>query len=293
MQTEVDRGAVGLIALVIVVWSFSWVVMKQMGRYVGPIDMVFIRYVFAFVFLALVQRLKGERLHPTPWLLTLGVAIFQSVGFQVLVQFALMHGGAGHTSALAYTMPFWILLFSWAMLGEKPALRHWLGMAAAMLGLLLTLSPWQGWGGMLGSLLAVLGGVFWAFGATCSRMLFQRHQVNLLNATVWQCFLGMVMTLPLSLLVPQQSTIFNVESILGLLYLGAFATGAGWLLWMEVLRRVRASVAAVSSLGVPALTLLFAWMFIGEVPSLAETAGIACIILGLVIVNWPLFRAGR
>lgn len=288
-----DRGAAGLIGLVIVLWSFSWVVMKQMVSYIGPIDMVFIRYVFAFLFLAVVQRLKGGRLHPTPWLLTLGVAVFQSVGFQILVQFALMYGGAGHMSALAYTMPFWILLFSWAMLKEKPELRHWLGMASAMVGLLLTLSPWQGMGGMLGSMLAVLGGIFWAFGATCSRMLFQRHKVDLLNATVWQCFLGMVMTLPLSLMIPQQSTILTIESLLGLLYLGAFATGAGWLLWMEVLRRVRASVAAVSSLGVPALTLVFAWLFLGEVPSWAETAGISCIIFGLIIVNWPMLRASR
>ena len=32
------------------------------------------------------------------------------MGFQVLVQSALVGGGAGKTALLAYTMPFWVVL---------------------------------------------------------------------------------------------------------------------------------------------------------------------------------------
>lgn len=282
-----DKAALGLMGLVIVIWSLSWVAMKYVGNYVGPIDMVAIRYVFAFVFLALVQRSRGQRLRPTPWLLSFAVALFQSVGFQILVQFALMYGAAGRTSALAYTMPFWILLFSWVMLDEKPQAKHWWGMSVAMVGLFLILEPWKGLGGMFGSALAVLGGVFWGFGATCSRLLFQRHRVDLLNATVWQCFLGMLITVPLSLLVQQQTMVFNWEVLLGLLYLGAIATGAGWLVWMDVLRRVRASVAGMSSLGVPVCAVFFAWVFLDEMPTQFEFAGIALVMAGLLLINRP------
>lgn len=290
LQKGVEKGALGIMGLVIMTWGLSWVVMKQVGQYIGPLDMVAVRYVLAFLFLWGVQRVKKQRLHPTPWLLTLGVALFQTVGFQVFAQFALMYGGAGHTSALAYTMPFWILLFSWWLLGERPGPRHWWGMFAALIGLVLIMAPWEGLGAIQGSLLAVSAGISWAFGSTCSRMMFQRYKVNLLNATVWQCFLGMVITLPLSLLVQQQSIIIVPELIFGLFYLGVLATGAGWLMWMEVLRRVRASVAGISSLGVPALTVFLAWLFIGEVPTGPELAGIFFVMLGLLVVNWPARR---
>lgn len=289
-QTQ-DRGALVLMGLVVLAWGMSWVVMKAMTVHIGPVDLIAVRYALAFLFLWGFMRLKGLHLHPTPWKLSLGVAVFQTVGFQLLSQFSLQAGGAGKMVALAYTMPFWIVVFSWPLLGERPQRRHVLGMAAALSGLLLIIAPWQGMGGVLGASLAVLSGVSWGLGAVLSKMLFQRHRVELLNATVWQCFLGMVIVAPLAWLIPQRAPSMEWPMVAGVLFLGIIATGVGWLLWMAVINRVSAAMAGMSSLGVPALTVLLAWLMLSELPTRLELAGTALILLGLLIVNWPVRRA--
>ncbi|CAM5367286.1 EamA family transporter [Alcaligenes phenolicus] len=286
-EQQADRGALALMGLVVLTWGMSWVVMKAMTVYIGPVDLIAARYAVAFVFLWLVLRLKGGHLRPTPWKLSLGVAIFQTTGFQLLSQFSLQAGGAGKMVALAYTMPIWILLLSWPMLGQRPQKRHVLGMAPAILGLMLLIAPWEGMGGILGSVLATLSGVSWALGAVFSKQLFERHRVELLNATVWQCLLGIVIVLPLSFLIPQRPIVMEWQMFSGVLYLGVIATGVGWLLWMAVVSRVSATLAGMSSLGVPALTVLLAWLLLDEWPTQLELMGTGLILLGLFVVNWP------
>jgi drug/metabolite transporter (DMT)-like permease len=52
-----------------------------------------------------------------------------------------------------------------------------------------------------------------------------------------------------------------------------------------VLQRLSTSVASVSSLGVPVLSVLLAWMILREQPSLLEAAGIVLVLLGLLAVS--------
>ena len=54
---------------------------------------------------------------------------------------ALESGGAGKTSVLTYTMPFWLLLLAWAFLGERLRGVQWLAVALALAGLVLVLEP--------------------------------------------------------------------------------------------------------------------------------------------------------
>jgi drug/metabolite transporter (DMT)-like permease len=152
---------------------------------------------------------------------------------------------------------------------------------------MLLIAPWEGMGGIFGSVLATLSGVSWALGAVFSKQLFERHRVELLNATVWQCLLGIVIVLPLSFLIPQRPVVMEWQMFSGVLYLGVIATGVGWLLWMAVVSRVSATLAGMSSLGVPALTVLLAWLLLDEWPTQLELMGTGLILLGLFVVNWP------
>lgn len=127
LSNKAEQSAFALLSATIVLWSFSWVVMKSLVNYIGPIDLVASRYVIAFVFLLVVQIYKGIPFELPPFWLCVGIALFQTVAFQVLTQFALMRGGAGHVVLLAYTMPFWAVLFAWLLFRIKPLLKQgWL-----------------------------------------------------------------------------------------------------------------------------------------------------------------------
>src|SRR4051794_9899858 len=98
-----QRSALIALAFLSVIWSFNWIVMKAVLVYVGPLTFSAMRYVFGTAVLFLLLRLRGESLAPTPWRATLIVGLAQTTGFQLLVQFALVTGGAGKTALLAYT----------------------------------------------------------------------------------------------------------------------------------------------------------------------------------------------
>ena len=52
-----------------------------------------------------------------------------------------------------------------------------------------------------------------------------------------------------------------------------------------MLQRLPTTVASVSSLGAPVLTVLLAWLLLHERPSALEAAGIVLVLLGLLAVS--------
>lgn len=285
--SQADRGALFLMGITVVLWGFSWIVMKHLSGFIGPFDLVAGRYGLAFIVLFSILVATRQSLSFPPFWLTVGIAVFQTTAFQCLCQLALVSGGAGHVVLLAYTMPFWVVLFAWLLLGERPARRHIVALVLAALGLTAVIAPWKGVGSIQGSLLALGGGVSWGLGVVLTKKMFLRHKVEVLNLSSWQMLLGALFALPVALLWPQRSIVWGADLFWGMAYMAVLASALGWWLWLSVVRRVSATIAGMSSLGVPVLTIILAWLLLGERPSLLESVGVVFIMTGLVAVNLP------
>lgn len=286
-SSQPDRGAIILMSFTVALWGLSWIVMKTMTHYIGPFDLVFIRYVIAFPVVLIALRWRGGRFVLPPFWLTLGIAVFQTTAFQCLCQLALFSGGAGHVVMLAYTMPFWAMVFAWLLLGERPGRKQQLAFVFAALGLVAIIAPWQGLGAVVGSLLALTGGMSWGLGMVLSKLMFQRHRPDVVNLTAWQMLMGIIITLPLVWLFPQPAIVWEPPLYWGVAYMAILATALGWIMWLAVIERVSAAVASMSSLGVPVLAVILAWSLLGERPTLLELIGVALIMTGLIVVNLP------
>lgn len=284
-RSQVDHVALLLMALTIAIWGSGWVIMKGLVPYIGPFDLVVLRYALGFLTLLAIVLVMRRSLAFPPFWLTIGVAAFQTTAYQCLVQMALIAGGTGRVVMVAYTMPFWVALFAWLLLGDRPTRRHWVGFALSAVGLLAVISPWQGLGGIGSTLLALAGGACWALGMVFSKMMFQRHRPDVLGLTMWLMLLGTLMTLPFAGLMPQPSVVWNLETVLGIVYLGVLASAAAWALWMLVVRRVAPTVAAMSGLGVPVLAIVLAWILLNEQPTNIELVGMVLMLAGLVVVT--------
>lgn len=261
--------------------------MKFMTAYIGPFDLVMVRYILAFAVLFVLLLLTRQSLRFPPFKLTLGIAIFQTAAFQCLSQLALMSGGAGHVVMLAYTMPFWVVLFAWILLNERPKPRHIAAFVLAGLGLIAVIAPWQGLGTLTSSLLALAGGACWGLGTVLSKIMMQRHAPGVLNLTTWQMLLGAVLIWPITVIIPQPAIVWEPQLIWGMGYMAVIASAGGWWLWLSVVQRVSATVAGMSALGVPVVTVILAWLVLSEQPTVLELVGIALIMVGLVVINRP------
>ncbi len=140
--------------------------------------------------------------------------------------------------------------------------------------------------------LAIAGGFCWALGTVLSKRQFQGGQVSLLSLTAWQMLFGTLGLIALALFIPERSIVWAPELIAAVLYNGLLSSGLAWLLWSFIVNRLPAHVAGVSSLAIPVMGVGFAWLFLGERPSLSEGIGIVLIVAALVAVNRRP-RAGR
>lgn len=272
--------------LLTMIWSYNWIVMKQVLAWTGPFRFAALRYVLGTLVLFAVLRWRSGPLRfppALPALVLIGLA--QTTAFQALVQWALVDGNAGQTALLAYTMPFWLILLSWLVLHQPPGLRQTASLLLAMAGLFAILTPWQAMPSLGSMVMAITGGLCWAIGALLSKRLFDRGQVDALSLTAWQMAAGSVGLVAIALLVPERSIEWSGEFLAALAYNAVLSSGLAWLLWSYVVQRLPAPVAGLSSLVIPMNGVLLAWLLLGERPDGSEAIGIGLLGGALLMIS--------
>ncbi|MER3546128.1 MAG: EamA family transporter [Rhodanobacteraceae bacterium] len=280
------RAAWIALALLSIVWSLNWTVMKWALDFCGPFNFCALRYLFGTAILFALLALRRESFALPPLWPTLLIGLAQTAGFQLLVQCALIGGGAGKTALLAYTMPFWMIPLAWWWLHEKPRALQWLCIAIAAAGLLFVIEPWRRIGDPTSVALALGGGLSWAIGTVLSKRVFQRTRVSALQLTAWQMMFGTLVLCAVALIVPQRATDWSLPFLGALAYNAILSSGIAWALWLLIVQRLPAQVAGLTSLIVPVVGVLFAWALLHERPDVTEWAGIAMIGMGLLALNF-------
>lgn len=289
MSTEGKSNPLALIGLLVLtlIWSYSWIAMKQVTLYIGAFDFTALRCIFGAVLLFIVLFLRGRGMRPTPFGYTLAIALLQTCGMIGLAQWALMSGGAGRVAILTYTMPFWVVILAAVFLGERMRRRQYAAIGVAALGLCLVMQPWQlDVTSLKSALLAILSGVSWGASAIVAKRLYQRHPgLDLLALTSWQMLYAALVMSAVAMLVPQRPIDWQPGVFWALGYSAILATALAWSMWLYVLRNLPASIASLSTLAVPVFGVLFSWWLLGERPDSVESLGIALIVFALAMIS--------
>ncbi len=277
-------GPLVALAAMILIWGYSWVLMKVALRYAHPFDFAALRVgIGAALLFALVAALRRSLALPgyrMAFLLgTLQVALFAA-----LSHFALLFAGPGKTSVLVFTMPFWMIVFAHFLIGERMRGTQWLAVGLAFAGLVLIVAPWR-LTSLTGSLLAIAAGSVWAMSAVLSKK-WPTPGADLLVFTAWQLLFGTAWLGALAWAHPHAPVQWTLEFTLALGFSSVFATAIGWVLWTYVLSHTSAGIAGLTSLGIPVIAVLGSALQLGERPPALELAGMLAIGLALTILGW-------
>ena len=277
-----DLGALAL-ALLALIWGYNWVVMKVGLEYAQPFTFSALRTFLGALSLFALLIVLRRPLRPPPLSYTIVIGLLQTTGFVGLLMWALETGGAGRTSVLTYTMPFWLLLLAWAFLGERVRGVQWLAVVLALAGLVLVIEPWH-LHDALSSALAVAAGFCWAASAVVVKRLQRRHEVDVLSLTTWQMLFGSLPLMLVAALTWQGGPDWTATFVWALAYNVILANALAWFLWLFGLRRLSAGAAGIATLATPVIGVTAAWIQLGERPTAGEAAGMACIVGALAIV---------
>jgi len=276
----------GVIALV---WGYNWVVLKQAMREAGPFEFLAWRFAVASacLFGALAALGRPLRLTHAPQVLLIG--LLQTTATFALVTWALVAGAAGKSAVLNYTMPFWVVLFAWPALGERPPPAQWAALALALAGLVLLIHP--GAHGGAPELLALASGVAWALGVVVTKRLQTRQRIDTLSLSAWQTLLGGAGLVALALAFPSRPMNWSPQLVFAVLYNGVLVGAVCWFLWFWALQKLDAGLASLGILSVPVLGAGFGVVLLGERLAASEWAGMAFIVAALALTGVAAGRA--
>ena len=277
-------GPLVAFAVMALLWGYNWVVMKIAMRYCGPLDFAALRGGFGVLLLfALLVALRVP-LKPRHVGKTVALGLFQTTGFVGLISWSLTAGAAGKSAVLAYTMPFWMIAFGWPFLDERLRGWQWPAVGLALAGLVLVLEPWNSDATLTSSLLALAAGAAWGVSVVLFKRIPVDNRDDLLSVTTWQMFYGVLPLIAAALLVPERPIEWNHTFEVALLFNIVAGMAVATLLWLYVLQRLPATISSLSSLVVPIIGVLAAWIQLGERPSAPEAAGMFLILTGLALL---------
>ena len=288
MKDSLSPIAAHLMALgVATVWATTFVCSKQLLEFYTPMQVMFLRFLIAYLVLWL--------LRPRPLLfqgreegILLLLGLLGGTFYFWAENTALQHTLAANVSIIVAMAPILTsILAHFFTRDEKLNANVWAGFAVAMAGVVLVvfngtfvlrLSP-------LGDLLSLLAALSWAGYSVLIKRLSGRYDSILLARRV--ILYGIVTSLPLLLLRGELSLDLHPFSepgmLASLLFLAVLGSAVCFAVWNIVIGRLGVVRANNYIYLQPFITIVAAYLLLGEPVSWMALAGAAFIIGGVVL----------
>lgn len=265
------------------IWGLNWVVMKEANNYFSPLNFVAWRYGVGALLLALIYFKKfGFKLPDKKlWLPIFFVGLFLYALSNLLIQISMLKISAGMAAVINYTMPLWISIIAHFYLDETLTLRKISGIIISLMGLAILMGidfdvP------LTSLILSLCSAIAAAVGNAIIKVKIK--SANNLELTTWSMIIGAVILIVLNIITNQPPALWNLNSVLIIIYNGVLASALAFLLWNFVLSKMEAANAASSILLVPVVGVIGGFIFLGESINLKMLLGMALILGGVLIV---------
>ncbi len=287
------RAAAYLVLLAtLMLWSGNWIVARAVRADIAPGIATVGRLLLVLAVLApavwrsLPGKLRG--LGSRDWRVLAALGFFGG-GVHMAMQWLGLHFTTA-TSATLYlsTSPIFILLLAAPLLGERIRPRQWIGVAISFCGVIVIAArgDLRGVGRLslnVGDLLALGSMAMWASYTVFLRL--RRDGLSTLEFLTVVCAFGLVWMAPWVLWEVAHGTrvLLSARSALAVAYSAIGSLLLAYAGWSYVVTRLGAARAGVTMHLMPAIGVLMAMLFLGEVPRWFHFAGIALVLSGVAL----------
>lgn len=267
---------------VYLIWGSTYLVMRIAVETVPPMLMGAVRFSIAGAILLVVGARSAGRL-PTAreWVVAAPIGILLFVGGNGLVAYAETSVSSGVAAVVVATMPLWMAILA-TILGERPQLREWLGIAIGVAGVVVLMSGEQLAADRTMTLVLCLSPVSWAIGSTISRRATLAP--GLLASATQQVCGGAAMLIAGLARGERWPAHLSLEAGLSLAYLIVFGSLIAFTAYAWLLRNTRPAVATSYAFVNPPLAVLLGIALAGESLERATLIGTPIIVAAVVLV---------
>jgi len=268
--------------------NYLWV--KLAIEMFTPVQVAWGRSFLAAITLLIVLVVTGDRLprDRQVWKhLFIAALLFNTISFTCMA-IAMTRISTVQASVVNSTAPLVTLALVAAFVPiERITLPRLLGVLLGLVGVLILVQPWAGWGATdLWGILAIFGATAsYAAGIVYARLKLGNASGSAVAIAAGQLSLASVQltfVLPLGFAIP---VAFELSALIGLLVLGVFGTGIGYILQHSLIRAGGASVAGDATYLILLFAVLIGVTVLGEPLQATDAIGAAVILTGLVIAT--------
>lgn len=274
------------------IWGGMYVVSKYVLDFIPPFTLVWLRYVFAFVFLFIILKIvqvkqkKYVKIMKRDWLLFAWIGFigyFLSIALQFLgTKLTSAHTGALITSAT----PAFMVIFAKIILKERITLRKVIAMTFATIGVFIVV----GWDAQIGSyfwgsMILVGAAITWALLSVYVKVAAKRFPP--LVITTYAIMFALLFTTPIFVWEIQFTPILHMDYYvaLGVMYLSIIATAGAFFLWNKGLELMDAGVGSLFFFFQPIVGAFLGWLLLKEEMNSSFYVGGSFILFGVFIVT--------
>jgi drug/metabolite transporter (DMT)-like permease len=281
------------IGFTVVCWASAFVGIRSAVEHFSAGPLALTRYLIASSVLAVLLLGPGTKLperRDWPRLALVGFAGITV--YNLALNYGSQYIHAGSASFLVNTAPIFTALFATVLLRERVTALAYAGMAVGFTGAMLiffgeghdvAIEP--------AALLILLAAVAFSLYFILQKPLLQRYTpLQVVAVAVW---IGTVLMVPASLDLVSEVREAPADALAVVAYLGVFPGALAYASWSYVLSKIPASKAASFIYCVGPTTVLIAWVWLDEIPSLLALVGGAVALTGVVIVNTLGKRSAR
>ncbi|RYL95032.1 DMT family transporter [Sporolactobacillus sp. THM7-4] len=269
-------------------WAGNYVFGKYVVAEMTPVQMTFIRWLIAVLFLfPLAQWLEKPDWRNVwrEWKMLLLLSILGIIGYNVLLYEALRFTSSLNAALVNSINPAMIALLAMWLLKERLSVVNGIGLAVSLVGVLLVLTR----GHLLqifqihynqGDLLMLLAITVWSFYTLAGKKM---KNVPPVAATAVSALLGLAVLLPF-FLTSGFSYRLSSSAVIGILYIAIFPSVCSFVFWNSAIRVIGASRAGIFLNLLTVFTALLS-LLLGHPITVPQITGGVLVIFGVYLTN--------
>ncbi len=273
---------IALFMIMAVSWGLNYPVIKIALNYTTPFALLFYRILFSFIFIYIIFRpklhlkLSRNDIIPLIILSLLDVLIWMELWFVAETTIS-----ASLTSILIYTYPIISTLMAIIFLGEHYNRYVFLGIVLGFGGILVIFSNSLKIGVKPGVVIALLGAVMWAVGTIYYMKYHTKRDRETTN--FYQFGFAVLPAMLIAGIANPSAETFQLTPLLTALILitSIPGTAVAYYAFLHLNRKYGVSTISSFLFIVPALSVLFSFVILNEIPTILEVTGLIMVAAGI------------